>query len=786
MSEGFLSAARIRSADASAKRSTASTAGPGETTLELSRIKHAQWLLPPADLLCVMSEQAAAALTATVSRFGLLMAPGLVGRDPSDAARNEVMKSFGLAHIASVAAQSLCIKDGASPDACGSREHGLYTTDERGLRHTLLLDVQQQPTICAILETICCSPIAAAVAGCLGEDAALVELCAWLADPGAEAVPIAPLGGGAATEDTPDAHSSAAAAAADRLDNQDEEHQDEERPSAHDGGGPPTELSVVVALGVVDPMMGPLRVWPCTHTAETHRKLTGSADGARAAVCGLGSVDMALEAGDALLLDRRLLCALGPNTAYHAFPWAVKMRRTVHLVATFTSADRMLVRPRSHLPSLLSGLAPARAPHPPILAGLASRLSLINMKQALALLAPPFDGDPPPPPCAPDAIAAINFADDVDDGRGQGKQPASLPALWQAWHQPELLSPTLADRYLRPQSARARGFAAALRAAAQGEAEAVRCWLASPEGAGTIDAKGGPTQSTLLMRASAYGHAELTRELLARFGADSNAVDREGSSALHAAAFCGHAACVEALVAHGANVDLPDREGDLAVAWATARGHDAVATFLVGQWFRPRVLPHLLEAAEIATLLSLWETVRPIHDNRMGHETIYLHAGQADGRGVLFAGDACARLLHRTIEAMRTHDPRTPGSGCPAGSLARDLTVRCCELHRYGVGGSLMNRDHRDSGSVLTLSVTLSDPRLVEGGLFVTWDGVERNEWTDADTPTVHPLEQGSGILFRSEDLHNVLPVTGGTGPRLSLVIELWAKQQLNNVHRYK
>ena len=171
-----------------------------------------------------------------------------------------------------------------------------------------------------------------------------------------------------------------------------------------------------------------------------------------------------------------------------------------------------------------------------------------------------------------------------------------------------------------------------------------------------------------------------------------------------------------------------------------------------------------------------------MHDNGAGHSTIYLHAGQREGRGPLHADDERSRILVRVVDLMRRHDPRATLHA--PGDLARDLNVRCCELHRYVVGGGLLDRNHRDSGSMLTMSVTLSDPAAVEGGHFVTWPGAHgQDEWTDDDTPTLHPIGRGDAILFRSEDLHNVLPVTDG-GPRYSLVVELWAGP-VNNEHRH-
>ena len=45
--------------------------------------------------------------------------------------------------------------------------------------------------------------------------------------------------------------------------------------------------------------------------------------------------------------------------------------------------------------------------------------------------------------------------------------------------------------------------------------------------------------------------------------------------------------------------------------------------------------------------------------------------------------------------------------------------------------------------------------------------------WDEA-TPIVHEVTRGDGLLFRSEDYHNVSPVEKGV--RYALVIELWTR----------
>ena len=76
------------------------------------------------------------------------------------------------------------------------------------------------------------------------------------------------------------------------------------------------------------------------------------------------------------------------------------------------------------------------------------------------------------------------------------------------------------------------------------------------------------------------------------------------------------------------------------------------------------------------------------------HVVLYLHR-----RGYL--QEHHPALWAHLLRGMRTQ----PGEwGCPQ----TPLSVRCCELHAYAAGGSLMDPSHTDDGSSLTLSVLLA------------------------------------------------------------------------------
>ena len=119
-------------------------------------------------------------------------------------------------------------------------------------------------------------------------------------------------------------------------------------------------------------------------------------------------------------------------------------------------------------------------------------------------------------------------------------------------------------------------------------------------------------------------------------------------------------------------------------------------------------------------------------------------------------------------QAMRTQQASwclrcTSSPMFPPGPRA--LSVRCIELHLYTAGGGLTDPGHNDLGSVLTLSVMLSDPGPSErGGRFTTTDALGNT--------TAHELQKGDAILLCSETVHNV--TTLAAGERNALVIELW------------
>ena len=116
-------------------------------------------------------------------------------------------------------------------------------------------------------------------------------------------------------------------------------------------------------------------------------------------------------------------------------------------------------------------------------------------------------------------------------------------------------------------------------------------------------------------------------------------------------------------------------------------------------------LSPLLSPAEVSevhrTAASLARSQAP-HVYDLMHESLFLHA---DG----FVWKEAPALFSKIVSQMQQyHVSDTP------------LGVRCVEYHTYRKGGALLDPDHRDMGSVLTLSALLVDPDTVDGGTFMT------------------------------------------------------------------
>lgn len=193
----------------------------------------------------------------------------------------------------------------------------------------------------------------------------------------------------------------------------------------------------------------------------------------------------------------------------------------------------------------------------------------------------------------------------------------------------------------------------------------------------------------------------------------------------------------------------------------------------IGECFRTAEALEGGARGRFAAAASSLDVTRFPHHVRYGsdHVAIFLHRDDHFSR-------ASPSLHDKLIRTMCTQPSMylSPQIG---------LKVRVIELHSYTPGDGLMIDGHRDQGSLLTMSVLLSDPSDFEGGTFATCA-----KGTPADSHTegmprehvLHPVQRGDAILFHSEKMHNVLPVTRGV--RHALVLELW-QQEANRHDRH-
>jgi predicted 2-oxoglutarate/Fe(II)-dependent dioxygenase YbiX len=103
------------------------------------------------------------------------------------------------------------------------------------------------------------------------------------------------------------------------------------------------------------------------------------------------------------------------------------------------------------------------------------------------------------------------------------------------------------------------------------------------------------------------------------------------------------------------------------------------------------------------------------------------------------------------------------------------LNFRTVEHHEYTAGGRLVEENHYDAGSFITMDIMLADSGVdFEGGEFITpeADGVM----------TLHEFQKGDAVFFISHKYHGVQPTT--KGKRKVLVAELWDGPEKECAHR--
>lgn len=150
------------------------------------------------------------------------------------------------------------------------------------------------------------------------------------------------------------------------------------------------------------------------------------------------------------------------------------------------------------------------------------------------------------------------------------------------------------------------------------------------------------------------------------------------------------------------------------------------------------------------------------------HRVVHLHRARRLQREL-------PALLERVLNRVRAEDAARWRLLC-----GRTTSVRSAEFHLYTEGGSVADPEHRDAGSLLTLSVLLNPRAEFGGGELLLWRAAGESApgsggargggggFRELDAE----LAPGDGALFPSEKRHNVRLLTRGA--RRALIVELW------------
>jgi len=149
---------------------------------------------------------------------------------------------------------------------------------------------------------------------------------------------------------------------------------------------------------------------------------------------------------------------------------------------------------------------------------------------------------------------------------------------------------------------------------------------------------------------------------------------------------------------HGAATSIAALRAELLVPIMSAAQAESSSALLLRGFLSDAEMALIFEAAAV---MPSPEAAQKDYSAETGaHVALNLHK---DGYFASKSPELCSKLVQ--------HMQSQPGRWAEPGSA---LGVRCIEFHTYTEGGGLMMKDHRDYGSVLTLSVLLSDPQSLE------------------------------------------------------------------------
>lgn len=194
----------------------------------------------------------------------------------------------------------------------------------------------------------------------------------------------------------------------------------------------------------------------------------------------------------------------------------------------------------------------------------------------------------------------------------------------------------------------------------------------------------------------------------------------------------------------------------------------------------------LLSPEEVTFVCDLAARLKPVcgqssRDARGVHHlaggtwsTTYLHTGHAFQT---HAPDIYKKLRQAAVEA----DKKEGWNLLPKDKNV-PLGARCIEFHEVEPGGALSDPNHRDTGSLITVDIMLSNSENDEHGQgdFTGGELCIPNLKTGEMIP--QNFNRGDAVLFVSHRRHMVKPVT--SGQRRVLVMEIWQGEERRCAHR--
>lgn len=179
--------------------------------------------------------------------------------------------------------------------------------------------------------------------------------------------------------------------------------------------------------------------------------------------------------------------------------------------------------------------------------------------------------------------------------------------------------------------------------------------------------------------------------------------------------------------------------------------------------------PGFLSPDEIRDVHAAARELRPTAAKKLGSiqpqgpfawQTLFLQSAQSF--------DVRLAWLAARLRDLATAVSRRESWGIIEGFKPAEVNLRVVEYHEYTAGGKLLDPEHCDHGSLVTIDVMLSDHAAFTGGELCVTEGGDGS----AGDMVPQRFEQGDALVFVSHKRHCVQAVESGR--RCVLVAEFW------------